>query len=59
MNYQQKNKIGTLEKWLKENPNHPNRTTIETDLRTLKEEQIDIPLERDTFDLREQNINNV
>lgn len=34
----QKTKIAELEKWLQNNPDHPNRTTIETDLRKLKED---------------------
>lgn len=29
------NKIAELEQWLKDNPNHPNRVTVESDLRTL------------------------
>lgn len=32
------NKISELEQWLMDNPNHANRTVIETDLRKLKEE---------------------
>jgi hypothetical protein len=51
----QTNKIAELEQWLQDNPNHPNRTTIETDLRKLKEEQVGRNYERDTFDLREHN----
>lgn len=35
-----KNKIATLEEWLRDNPNHPNHTIIEGDLRKLKEELI-------------------
>jgi hypothetical protein len=31
------NKIAELEQWLIDNPNHTNRTIIETDLRKLKE----------------------
>jgi hypothetical protein len=34
---QRKNKIIELEQWLRDNPNHASRTTIETDLRKLKE----------------------
>jgi len=34
----QKDKISELEQWLQDNPDHPNRTTIETDLRKLKED---------------------
>ncbi|WP_348814101.1 hypothetical protein [Flavobacterium maritimum] len=30
---QRKNKIAELEQWLIDNPNHVNRTTIESDLR--------------------------
>lgn len=36
---QLKNKIEELEFWLQNNPSHPNRTTIETDLRKLIEQQ--------------------
>lgn len=50
-------KIAELEQWLKDNPNHPDRTTVEADLRKLKQESI--PIERDTFDLREHNFYNV
>lgn len=50
---QRKNKIAELEQWLRDNPNHDNRTMIETDLRKLKEKQIGRTYERDTFDLRE------
>lgn len=35
-----KNKIADLEQWLKDNPNHANRTLIETDLRNLRIKQI-------------------
>jgi hypothetical protein len=56
---QRKNKISELEQWLRDNPNHANRTTIETDLRKLKEEQFGRTHERDTFDLREHNFYNV
>jgi regulator of sirC expression with transglutaminase-like and TPR domain len=56
---QTQNKITELEFWLENNPNHPDRTTIETDLRKLKEEQIGRSHERDTFDLREHNFYNV
>jgi hypothetical protein len=34
---QRKNKITELEQWLQDNPNHANRTMIETDLRKLKD----------------------
>lgn len=34
-----KNKINELEQWLQDNPDHPNRTIIETDLRNLRKEQ--------------------
>jgi hypothetical protein len=52
---QRQNKIAELEQWLRDNPNHENRTVIETDLRKLTEKQNRRPLERDTFDLREHN----
>jgi hypothetical protein len=32
------NKISELEQWLIDNPEHPNRTLIETDLRKIKED---------------------
>lgn len=54
---QRTNKIAQLKEWLRDNPNHPDRTTVETDLRKLKEESR--PIERDTFDLREHNFYNV
>lgn len=54
-NQQQKNKIAELEQWLRDNPNHENRTMIETDLRKLTESQAGRTYERDTFDLREHN----
>lgn len=57
MTPEQTNKITELEQWLRDNPNHPDRTTVETDLRKLKEESI--PIERDTFDLREHQFYNV
>lgn len=51
---QRLNKIAELEQWLRDNPNHENRTIIETDLRKLKEDQQESrTIERDTFDLRE------
>ena len=50
-----KNKIAELEQWLRDNPNHANRTIIETDLRKLKEQQLGRTYERDTFDLRNHN----
>lgn len=56
---QRKNKIAVLEQWLQDNPNHANRTTIETDLRKLKEERHSRTIERDTFDLREHNFYSV
>lgn len=56
---QRTNKIAELEQWLRDNPNHENRTIIETDLRKLKEESIPRTYERDTFDLREHNFYNV
>jgi hypothetical protein len=37
-----KNKIKDLEQWLRDNPNHANRTTIETDLRKLNDQQENI-----------------
>lgn len=55
MNYQQKNKIAVLEQWLRDNPNHADRSKIESDLRKLKEESTPRTVERDTFDLREHN----
>lgn len=36
---QLKNKIADLEQWLRDNPNHTNRTLIESDLRKLRTEQ--------------------
>lgn len=60
MTPEQTNKITELEQWLRDNPNHENRTIIETDLRKLKEDQQESrPIERDTFDLREHNFYNV
>jgi hypothetical protein len=53
---QTKNKIAELEQWLQDNPNHPNRTIIETDLRKLTEART---YKRDTFDLRKHNFQNV
>jgi hypothetical protein len=50
-----KNKIAELEQWLRDNPNHANRTIIETDLRKLKDQQQGRTFERDTFDLRNHN----
>jgi hypothetical protein len=52
---QQKNKITELEQWLRDNPNHENRTIIETDLRRLTESQVSSTHERDTFDFRDHN----
>jgi hypothetical protein len=52
---QLQNKIAELELWLRDNPNHQNRTLIETDLRKLKEQSIPRTYERDTFDFREHN----
>jgi len=37
-----KNKIRELEYWLEHNHNHPNRTLIETDLRKLRENLIQL-----------------
>ncbi len=53
-----KNKIAELEQWLRDNPNHANRTTIETDLRKLKETCDGRTYERDTFDFRNHNFQN-
>jgi hypothetical protein len=51
-----KNKIAELEQWLRDNPNHEMRTTIESDLRKLKESGAPTrTYERDTFDLRNHN----
>jgi hypothetical protein len=52
-----KNKISELEQWLMDNPNHANRTMIETDLRRLKEEQLGRTYKRDTFDLTQHDFN--
>lgn len=56
---QTRNKIQELEQWLRDNPNHDNRTIIESDLRKLKESQQNRTFERDTFDLQNYNIYNV
>jgi hypothetical protein len=56
---QQANKIAELEQWLRDNPNHENRTIIEKDLRKLREQSTPRTHERDTFDLREHNFYNV
>lgn len=57
---QRHNKIAELEQWLRDNPNHANRTTIETDLRKLREDHPESsPIERDTLDLREHQFYNV
>jgi hypothetical protein len=56
---QQKNKIAELEQWLRDNPNHENRTMIETDLRKLTETQHGRTYERDTFYLRKHNFYSV
>jgi len=53
------NKIAELEQWLRDNPNHENRTIIESDLRKLREQSTPRTIERDTFDLREYNFYNV
>lgn len=55
---QTKNKIAELEQWLRDNPSHPNRTTIETDLRRLNEQACGRTYERDTYDLRNHNFHN-
>jgi hypothetical protein len=53
---QRKNKIAELEQWLRDNPNHEMRTTIESDLRNLKDRNTaKRTYERDTFDLRNHN----
>lgn len=56
---QRVNKIAALKQWLIDNPNHPDRTTIEADLRKHESEQNTQPIERDTLDLREYNFYNV
>lgn len=57
---QRANKIAELEQWLRDNPNHENRTIIETDLRKHREALGNSqPIERDTLDLREHNFYNV
>lgn len=56
---QRSNKIQELEQWLRDNPNHENRTIIESDLRKLKESQPARTYERDTFDIQNYNIYNV
>lgn len=56
---QKKNKIAELEQWLIDNPNHENRTIIETDLRKLKEAEHSRTYERDTFDLRNHNFHSL
>lgn len=52
------NKISELEQWLQDNPNHVNRTIIESDLRKLKQQAIPRTFERDTFDFREHKFHN-
>lgn len=44
---QRKNKISELELWLRDNPNHSDRATVQSDLRRLNAEQIGKPKERD------------
>ncbi|PXY44491.1 hypothetical protein [Flavobacterium hydrophilum] len=56
---QRANKIADLKQWLTDNPNHPDRTTIEADLRRYEQEQISRPIERDTLDLRDYNFYNI
>ncbi|AOW09488.1 hypothetical protein [Flavobacterium gilvum] len=56
---QRTNKIAQLEQWLQDNPNHADRSKIQSDLRELKKESIPRPYERDTFDMREPNFYNV
>jgi hypothetical protein len=60
---QTKNNIAELEFWLEHNPNHSDRTTIETDLRKLKEQQQPQTTEQSTFDFQElkylQSMNNI
>lgn len=41
------NKVEELSQWLRDNPNHTNRTIIEGDLRKLKEESTTRTIERD------------
>lgn len=61
MTPEQSTKIAQLENWLKKFPaDHPMRPVVEADLRKAKEDQPDsMPIERDTFDLREHNFYNV
>lgn len=56
---QQANKIAELEQWLRDNPNHDNRTIIEKDLRKLREEASSRTYEQDTFDFRDHKFYNV
>lgn len=56
---QHANKIAELEQWLRDNPNHDNRTIIEMDLRKLREQVASRPHEEETFDFRSQNFYNV
>lgn len=56
---QRTNKIAQLQEWLRDNPNHPDRTTVETDLRKLQEVNTPRTYEWDTFDLREHNFYSV
>jgi len=54
---QRKNKIAELEQWLRDNPDHQMRTTIESDLRQLKDcDKQSRTYERDTFDLSNHNL---
>lgn len=61
MKPEQSIKITQLEDWLKKFPaDHPMRPIVESDLRKAKEDQQEsVPIERDTFDLREHNFYNV
>lgn len=45
---QRKNKIEELKFWLKSNPNHPNSTTVQADLRKLEQQQA----ESETYEQR-------
>lgn len=42
-----KNKIAELELWLRDNPNHNDRNTVQSDLRRLNSEQLGRTKERD------------
>lgn len=53
MTDQPSKRIADLERWLEANPNHPDRTTIESDLRKLRDQER--TYERDTFDIINHN----